>query len=163
MAAIRKVLRIAIDAAWRHDDRLQLYTDSGTGTIDTERPLLSRPLRMFPGALPARTSGDHPSGMVPSGADIPAYPHLGGQDEWPAGSIPSGTAVPYIEVPVYVDQGFGTWLFSAEIVDGAGNVQSDPMVEFTHVVSGEEPPALSAFAFASYDAPTDRATFSFTV
>lgn len=56
-------LRVPIDVDWDAGDRLQVYSDFGSGTIDTTKPLVVRGPDMFPGQQQARGVGVRPVGI----------------------------------------------------------------------------------------------------
>lgn len=161
-------LQVQIDPTWRPSDRLQIYTDSGSGTVDDSAPLLATPAEIFPDeARDLVEFGGHGSwshGSVPHGGAISvASPDkLKGHGSWPHGSVPHGGGPAYAVIEVQIPQAFGDWKFSAEAIDGAGNVQG-ALSEFTQRVSGEDPLPLTSFSFSSFNIGTDTATFAVAV
>lgn len=158
-------LRIIADPTWRAQDRVQVFADWGTGTIDTTRPLLAAPMRLFP-ADPRELVGhetifDAPMGAMPmSGARAVTIEPTGCLEN-PFGEA-MNTLMRFCIVPVAVDQAYGTWKFAVRVQDGAGN-QQGALQEFSMFLSGEDPPPLSAFAFDSYNAGTDKVVFAVAV
>jgi len=144
-------LRIPIASDWRFDHTIQVYTDQGTGVLDTDNPLLSQPLRSFGDVDEPLPWTENAWGSVPWGNHVPRLDNTGGWGEWPWGEEPNGWCLggDFCEGTVYVDQGFGDYKFAAKAIDGAGNAQAGALVEFTERVSGEHPEPLSAFAFDS--------------
>jgi len=159
-------LRVPVQAGWRASDRLQVFSDVGSGSLDADNPLLTCPLAMFPNDVRSDVThggwGADPWGSVPWGGVEPVSPFSGGWGADPWGSVPWGGAKPFIEVRVWIGEDFADYKFAAQAIDGAGNVQGS-LVEFTHLVSGENPHTLKSFALDSYDAETDTITFTFEV
>ena len=158
-------LRVPVQSGWRQRDRVQVYGDAGTGTIDTTRPLLSRRLDMFPRDRREEVAPPGyarvPYASVPYGGRGPRVPHVAGWARYPYASVPYARGFDFIEVGVRVGQDFGMYKFAAQVIDGAGNVQGS-LVEFSHLISGEDPRALRSFKFDSFDGPSDTVSFSFT-
>jgi len=158
-------LQLQVHSTWRSADRVQVYTDSGTGTVDADSPLLpvARPLFPFD---PLDRVAEGGYGVSPYG--------VAGYGGGPVGCGQSGYGIaPYAEGPyagsyevahvtVAVIPGYGDWIFAAQAIDGAGNEQGE-LQEFTKFLSGENPPPLSAFAYSSYDSGTDTLTFGVAV
>lgn len=163
MSRVAVQLRVKLADTWEVGDKVQVYTDYGTGTVDTDNPLLPEPIEMFPGDEPERGLGEGALGEGSLGGVGPPLHYPGGLGETPLGEVPLGDDEPYITVTAYVPDAFGTWKFAAGAVDEAGNVQGDALEEIEAFVSGEDPPALTVFAFAGYDDDTDKATFSFAM
>lgn len=155
------VLRVPIDDAWDAGDRIQLYTDRGTGTVDTTDPLLVRPQEIFPGEIAARGYGVHPYGVGRAG-DFKASRPSCGIETGVYGVTPYGTAPPFVEIEVDLPAAHGAWKFAIEVIDRDGTVQAGALSEIQMVVSGTEPSPLSAFAFNNYNAGSDQVTFDFT-
>lgn len=156
------ILRTVIDEDWDAGTRLQVYTDRGTGTIDTSKPLLARPLEVFPGSVAANGFGTEPFGANRFGDQGPARPGTAVLDRQVFGQTPFGGGEEIIDVPVEVPAAFGKWKFVVQAIDRHGNAQSGALTEIEGVVSGTDPAPLSEFALFGYDAGTDQATFSFT-
>jgi len=154
-------VRVRIADGWRVGDKLQIYTDWGSGTIDTDRPLLPQAMEIFPGQIKPEGMGTGAMGRG-SISGKPSPPYHGGLGHTPLGVGPLGGSEPYAIVTVYVPDACATWKFAAEAVDEAGNPQGDALEEMEALVSGEEPPPLLAFAFSAYDDVNDKAKFSFT-
>jgi len=156
------VIRVNVDEAWHAGTRLQLYTDRGTGTVDTNAPLLPVAVPVF-GENVRAAYGVQPFGRGRFGTSKPRLPRGGvGTITW--GKTPFGeTPPPSLDLGVQVSAAFGAWKFQARAVDAAGNPQPGVLGETQRVVSGTRPTRPLAFAFDSYDAPTDRATFAFAL
>jgi len=157
--AMAVILRVPIEASWKHSARLQVFTDSGSGTVDTNDPLLADPVEVFPNAVRPRGIGADPIGAVPIGHGRPATARRKGIGAHPLGSIPIGSGLAVRPVAVMVAEGYGTYKFAAQAVDEAGNAQSAALVEFEEFVSGEAPPPLARLDYASFNAGTDQVTF----
>lgn len=159
-------LRVEVDPTWRATDRIQVYTDRGTGTVDANVGLLRAPQRIFPDdqrdGVAHLGYGEEPYGKVPYSHErgVTGRDHGYGQDRY--GEVGYGETVRVVIVAVDIPQAYGNWKFAAEAVDGAGNVQG-ALVEFTQFVSGEDPPPLASFAFSSYNGGSDKVLFSFTL
>lgn len=144
-------------------DGLQVFTDAGSGTVDTTKPLLQRRAELFPkglrrfGGLGTETLGEAMPGN--GAARRPQPPGLGSEV---LGVTPCGESPSYRELTVTIRPAFGLHKFEARMLDEAGNPQGEalPLGEF--LVSSETPPNLRTFALDSYDAGLDRFTFSFT-
>lgn len=163
MNQITVTLKIPVVAGWRALDGVQVFTDYGTGTIDTDRPLLATPRRLFPKEKRDRVKhGGHGSaayGASPAG-EVTAVPQRrSGHASDPHASVAYGAGKDYAELMVMVPQDYGAWKFAARVEDGAGNQQGS-LVELTHFISGEEPLIPGTFAYSSYDSGTDVVTFS---
>lgn len=153
-------VRVPIDSTWRAGCTLQLYTDDGGGTIDPAAPLLPVRAEVFPGAVPLEGAGLDRAGYGPAGGVGPPHNKAGGAGFGRAGFGPAGMSDDHAEVAVLVNQGFGDYKFAAEVFDEAGNAQGGALVEISQLVSGDEPDAVTGFAFSSYDDGTDRVTFA---
>ena len=158
-------LRFAAQDTWTPLDTFQVFTDNGTGSIDTDAPLLAARRSMFPASEELLGYGEEPYSETTYGGTSAVYAANGGYGDQPyAEEIDGyGYGTPYVECTVLCQQGFGTWKFAAQAWNAAGKVQSDALVEFSQFVSGEEPLPLSRFAFSGYDGETDRITFAFTL
>ena len=155
------LLKVGIPEGWDAGDRVQVYTDFGTGSVDLTKPLLARAFDVFPREHPARSYGRQPYGRGRLG-DGKAPRRTTGIGRTIHGKTPYGTAPPLVKIPVQVPAAFGTWKFAVRVVDQAGNPQSAALEVITAVVSGTEPPPLASFTFDSYDAETDQVIFAFT-
>lgn len=155
------ILRVAIDENWDAGDRLQVFTDSGSGVVDMSKPLLRRPFALFPGQQPAQAYGRQPYGFGRHGDNLASRPATGGLMSI-YGTTPHGGTLVAVEVAVEVPPAFGVWKFAAQVVDGFGNVQAGGPLELAVLVSGTQPAPPAAFGFVSYDAPSDRVTFGFS-
>lgn len=155
------MLRVPIDDDWDAGVRLQVYTDFGTGTIDTDSPLLQRGLDLFPGKHRARGVGTQPVGVGRLGDHKAARPRAGIRHAI-VGQTAVGTSPPFVVIPVQVPAAFGAWKFGVEAVDANGNVQGGGLAEVTAMVSGTEPPPLKSLSLVGYDATKDQLTLSFT-
>ena len=156
-------IKVPVDVDWDGGTRLQVYTDRGSGTVDTNDPLLPRAVEVFPGQLVSAGYGQQTYGEGAYGFNTPAPPRTGGFGEQVYGDGPYGESEPYVEVTVNLPAAFGKWKFAVEAIDGEGNVQSDPLTEVAQIVSATEPPTVRGFAFGSYASITDQVTFSIVV
>lgn len=163
MSRVAVQVRVKLDPTWRVGDKVQVYTNFGSGEIDTDHPLLPEPIEMFPGDEPDLGLGQGEMGAGRLGDVGPPSHHTGGLGDLPLGEGALGEDEPYVTVTVYVDDAFGVWKFAAQAVDEAGNVQGDALEEIEALVSGEDPPALIAFTFSEYDDVNDQAKFAFTM
>lgn len=153
-------LRVDVDDAWDAGDRLQVYTDRGSGAIDLTRPLLSRPCDLFPGQHPAKTFGEQPFGTGRFG-DFKASRTPTGFEQTPFGIAPFGLPAPSIELTVEVEAAHGAWKFAVGAIGDDGTAQAGALQETTVVVSGTDPPPLDTFTFNSFDEPNDQVIFDF--
>ena len=151
-------LRVPVDDDWDAEDRVQVYTDFGSGMIDMTRPLLSRQRDVFPGQHHARGFGEQPFG-VGRFSDFKAERPVSGFEQTPFGVAPFGTPGPFVELTVDVDAAHGKWKFAVKAVDRDGTVQGGALQETSVVVSGTDPPPLARFAFNGYDGVNDQAIF----
>ena len=163
MSRVAVQLRIKIADAWRAGDKVQVYTNFGSGEIDTDHPLLSEPVEILPGVEPFAGFGGGEFGGGVYGDSRAPMMHTGGFGDMPMGQGAFGGSEPYVTVTVYVDDAFGVWKFAAKSVDKAGNLQEDALEEIDALVSGEEPPALTAFTFSEHDDVNDKAKFAFAM
>ena len=153
-------LRVEIDDAWDAGMCLQVYTDRGSGTIDTDAPLLAEPMEVFPNALPSAGFGAFPFGAGEFGSNRPGRPQNGGFGDQPFASVGFGTSSPYVLVTVNVPAAFGAWKFAVESLDAEGNAQGAALVELQRIVSGTEPVQLQSFGVSSYDSQNDVLTLT---
>lgn len=152
-------LRVPVEATWEAFARLQVFTDNGSGTVDTADPLLAEPVQLFPNAWRPRGIGADPIGAVPIGHGQPETARQKGIGAHPIGSIPIGSGMAIRPVEVRVVEGFGLYKFAARAVDEAGNSQSAELVEMEKLVSGANPPPLARMDYASFDEVDDQVTF----
>lgn len=155
-------LAVPYDDAWDAGDRLQVFTDFGSGTIDVSKPLLSRAVEIFPRQFPSRPLGLQPLGVGRAGDGKAGRPP-GKAGRTILGVTPLGTAPPLLDVAVDAPPVFGTWKFSARCVDRYGNVQAASLAEATVCLSATDPTPVATFTLAGYDAGTDVVTFNVTV
>lgn len=164
MVSLTVRLRVPVQAGWRQRDVVQVFGDDAEGVLDTGLPLLSRPVWMFPADVRGEVSPpgwcQAPWGSVPWGGAAPRVSKAAGWGQHPWCSVPWCGGSAFIELDVRVRQEFRVRKFAVQAVDGAGNPQG-ALVEFTHLVSGEDPAPLTGFRFAGYHAGSDVATFSF--
>ena len=153
-------LRVPIADTWDAGDRLQVYTNFGSGAIDTDRPLLSRPAEIFPGKWPAKGYGRQPYGRGRHG-DHRAGRRRGGLEPTTYCRTAYGRTPATMTVKVEVPADFGMYKFAATVVDRFGTVQEGSLQEIETIVSGAEPAPLKSFARAGYDGQTDIVTFDF--
>ena len=155
-------VRVPVVSSWEAGGTLQIYSDHGSGgAVDTTRPLLHQRAEMFPGTEEVVGYGEEPYGATAYGGEEPVS-NGGGYGEEPYGEEVDGYGYgsPAIDVRVFVDQGFGVYLFAAESYDVAGNAQGGALIELSQLVSGDTPEALAAFSFSSYDDGTDQVIFA---
>ena len=153
-------LRVPCDDDWEADDRIQVYTDYGTGVLDTDAPLLSRAVAMFPGVHFPGGYGGNDYGSVDYGSEHPTWPHTGGYGDHAYGELDYGADDPYIVIPITIEDAVGDWIFGVAVVDGAGNSQSGAIAETTYHVSGEDPTPAGTFVFSAYVSESDQCEFT---
>jgi len=127
MATIGQELLVKIGADWVPGDKVQVFWDDGTGTVDTSRPLLNQPVNPFPTSLAPfrewlrapwlRTTylGNSPKGGLLKGRWL--------EDPW---------LKPVFRARIRVDlkRSDGQFLFAVAPVDEAGNPSSPTSTEF---------------------------------
>jgi hypothetical protein len=156
-------LTIELDAAWAAAGAVQVFTNQGSGDVDTSKPLLgrARPIRKL--VTEPRGLGRDPLGGGALGGGATGRADKLGLGEIPLGRGPLGGEVEVVTVEVAVDPGFGYYKFAARAVDPAGNAQGAAVVESDHFISSEDPPELTGLTFVSHDDGTDQCTFGFTL
>lgn len=150
-------LRIIVPDDADAGDGVQVYTDFGSGTIDTSRPLLAKPAPIF-GADTGRFKRFADFSMsrtFPTQRPGTLRETLGDL-AFTKGLVEFAR---YVDVTVQVPPNYGMHLFAGQLVDAAGNEQGGLLPEIAVFVSSSEPPTVRRFAFAGYDAGTDRVTF----
>jgi len=153
-------LRIPIPDAAKAGDRVQVYTDFGSGTVDMTAPLLADPAPLFPsGSRRVQTAKDFPAkGAAKSGRPAARLSETASTiSDFKQGSKAFRKV---IEVRVFVPPGYGTFRFYAQLVDAAGNVQGGTLPLIEVFLSGVNPPPVRSFALASYDSGADQLTFN---
>lgn len=158
MAKQSITIRFPYDNGWDAGDRVQVFCDFGSGTIDVSKPLLSRAVELFPGKTRARGFGQQPLGVGRFGDGKAARPP-GALGRTIFGVTPFGTAPPLFGVVVDAPPVHGAWKFAARAVDRFGNVQAASLAEKSVYLSATDPTPIGRFALASYDAGTDVVTF----
>lgn len=149
-----------VDATWEAGTRIQVYEDRGTGTVDYTRPLLGRPLEVFPGqvaatVLLARRVSD---GTLGDGRPLRRQGGLGERSS--AGGLALIPPPSYVDVTVSVRTGYGMRKFGVKAFNAAGIPQGTAAVELEHFVSGTDPRPVERFAFDSFDGGTRRVRFT---
>ncbi|MCO6436550.1 MAG: hypothetical protein J5J06_05635 [Phycisphaerae bacterium] len=153
MSRVNVILRVPVARTWDAGTRLQVYEDRGTGTVDYTRPLLGRPVEVFPGR-PANTpplqriAGDGRLGRRQDGS---------GSRDGLAGK--AGTTESYVDVAVSIRAGYGLRTFGVVATSPAGVPQSAP-VELEHFVSATDPRPVKRFALETFDAGSRRVRFA---
>ena len=143
-------------------DALQIYTDFGSGTVDTGKPLLATPLQLFPGRKKRFEGiGTEVIGVNAVGG-LASPPLRSGIGNEIIGQTPVGAGEPFLDVVVLIPPGFGKYKFAAELVDENGNKQAAALPEVQAMVSSIDPPTVKSFSFGSYDGVTDTVTLDFT-
>jgi len=163
MDEIPVLVRVPVQSTWVYGTRINVYTDRGTGTIDTSRALNRTPIKVFGESPdPLGGVGDGAAGKVPIGSAQPKAKGDGELGHWEFGEDPNGLAAGtgYVEVVCWIDQIVGDVKFGALAVDAAGNPQGGAMVEWTQYVSGDRPAPLTTFAFSQYDEANDQVEFA---
>ena len=153
-------LQVPIEDDWDAGTRLQVYSNGGSGAIDTAAPLLPRAKDVFPKALSAAGYGNQVYGVGEYGRNLPDRRANGGYGDQQFGQIDYGDSQPYVEVTCYLPATFGVWKFAVEAIDAEGNVQAGGLEEIERVVSGTEPSPMTDFSLSSYDSETDTFTFA---
>lgn len=161
MAKQSVTLRVPIASGWDGRTRLQVYTNFGSGAVDTSKPLLPRPMEVFPGQPVSRGFGARRFGLGRFGDGKPGRGGTAVFGRQRFGKTPFGNPTPFVEVTVDVAAAFGAWKFGVKAVDRFGNVQAGGAEEVTRVVSGTDPPPLKSFAVNGYDSQVDQVTFDF--
>ena len=161
MAKQSVTLRVPIDETWDGGTRLQVYTNSGSGEIDFDSPLLARPVEVFPARPASRGLGGLPLGATRLGDEKPSRPHNAILAEEELGRTPLCGLEPFIDLVVDVPAVFGVWKFAVKAFDRFDNVQAEAGAEIERMVSGTEPVPLESFAVDNYDSETDQVTFAF--
>ena len=154
-------LRVPIHADWDAGDRVQVFTDFGTGTVDLTKPLLARPVDVFPGRHRARGLGFQPVGRGRVKGGRASRPHRGIRTTR-VGRTPVGNAEPFVALTVNVPAAFGQWKFAVRVVDAFQNVQAGGAQEISAIVSGTDPSPLRRLEYAGYDNVNDQVTFTLT-
>jgi hypothetical protein len=153
-------IRVPVPASAKAGDRLQIYTDFGTGTVDLNQPLLVEPILLLRDAT-RRVQTFKDSGLkgeMKSGRPAPrSRERLGTLSGFASGLREFRQTV---EAVVHVPAAYGPHKFAARIVDAFGNAQEGPLPEVTVFLSSLHPPGLRSFALADYDSENDRITFS---
>lgn len=162
MSKVAIKLRIPYPETADAGDALQVYTDFGSGTVDTTKPLLASPLPLFPGKIKRSDGfGTGIMGLHRLDGRLPPMKHTSfGQTTF--GVTPMGQVPPYVDVVVYLSPAFGKFKFAVEIVDAEGNKQIAAMPVIERMVAATDPPPLESFAYGSYDGMADTFTFNFT-
>ncbi len=143
-------------------DALQAYSDFGTGTIDTGRPLLKAPAALFSGAVQRfEGHGGEVYGESTYGDGLAQPIAGGGHGDEIYGETAYGDAAAARELIVQVPPAFGMHKFSVQLLDAEGNPQGAALPEIEAMVSSTDPPSLSSFEFDSYDTGGDVLTFRF--
>ena len=156
-------LRVPYPSAADAGDRLQIYTDFGTGTVDHAKPLLARPIELFPGETKRFAGhGTEAYGQSRYGIGRASPPKGPGHGAERYGSTPHGSVPRSIDLVVEVPPAFGTHKFEVELQDSEGNAQGGSLPQLAAMVSGTRPPTLSSFAYDSYDDVNDLIQFTFT-
>ena len=155
-------IRVPIDESWDAGTRIQVFTDAGTGTVDENNPLLARARDVFPAGRRSEGYGLQPYGLGGYGLNTPDPKRSGGFGEPVYEEGPYGDSQARVELTVKIPPAFGKWIFAVKTVDAQGNVQTDPALQISRIVSATEPPTVTDLAFVSYDAVNDRVTLSFT-
>lgn len=159
---ITLTIELGADTSWESDFTVQAFTDFGDGSIDETIELFSQALALFPGVHWVGGYGEVPYGEGTYGGEKAVYAQRGGYGEIPYGEDADGygEGTPFISLDVPIDQdAVGDWLFGVKVIDGAGNVQSDAIVEFTFHVSGQDPDPPQTFDFSSFNSGTSVFTF----
>lgn len=155
------ILRVDIDPAWREGTTLQVYTNEGSGAVDTGSPLLAKRFEVFPGQPAHKGVGEDPTDLVGvrPGPILPRTAEFG--DEV-IGVTPLADGVPTIDVPVRVPQDYGSWDFAVEAYDEAGNAQQAALSESSAIVYGTDPNPVRSFALLDYVGGSDQVRFNVT-
>lgn len=136
-------------------DAFEVYSDGGTGSIDYERPLTSRPIAFWPDAEPAagHLLDSHLRGRAQGAAAAGGHldgAHLMGRSLQPERVFTFETELLYV----------GRYRFAVRVLDAAGNVRSDAEAQAEVVINtGPEPP--ESFVPSASNALTGRMRFSF--
>lgn len=153
-------LRVPVDGTWDGGTRLNVFTDYGTGVVDTSQALNADPIEVFPGQVEARPFGRQPFGVGRMDG-LPSRTHRRFEDEILGRYAFGATPEEFIDIEVPVSASFGFWKFQVQAVDRTGTAQTDALVEVTAVVSSTQPPPPTNFVQSAYDAVNDLFTFTF--
>jgi hypothetical protein len=149
-------LEIPRDRALRGGDAFEVFSDHGTGQMDTAIPITDRPRPFWEGAAPKRghfrdghLSGRHLDQVAPDG-------HLEGRHlldphGWPAALLRFTTTPHY----------FGEVGFAVGTIDGRGNRSAELSPVVTRVINSF-PRAADGLSIAGFDATARRLSVSFT-
>lgn len=140
---------------WTSSDRVELFGDGGSGTIDTSTPLVDGSQRVWrDSAVPAGHMLDghlmmgHLDDVRPEGHLCGL--HLLGEHGWCCQSV-------WFETPPYY---FGAFAHRARVVDGAGNVCDTPAVGDVCVINSW-PQAVRSASVIDYDSAAEQVTIAF--
>jgi len=156
------VLRIPYPSDADGGDAVQVYSDFGSGTIDTTRPLLPVPVPLFPGRT-TRFSGLRSVRLGRTGFAPFTPPPLRAADMASVihGVTPYPPTTPYREVVVMIPPGFGDYQFQARLTDENGNEQAANFPAITAIVSATTPPTMRRIELGGYDPVGDAVTIDY--
>lgn len=157
MSEVRE-LQIRCEADWPAGTVVNVFEDRGTGTMDLGYRLNGRPIDCYPGVVPENGLGQAPLGRTPLGSGVPGG-LLGHED---LGAEALGVSRPRVSVFLPLPYVEGQRLIAAVPADLAGNQPVGAPTEFAHELD-MEPPGAYNLAYESFDAGTDRFTFSFAL
>jgi hypothetical protein len=151
-------LAIPVQTSWPYGTRLQVYTDFGTGTIDTSQPLLAAPVDPYAGRR-------RPAGFAQAGYGETSYGGStrrvgrGGYGGHGHAEVAFGGGQPRVTVVARVRDAYGNWKFAAEAIAPNGDVQTDALEEKQVFLSGRTPQPVKNVAIDSYTAGTLTLTY----
>jgi len=137
-------------------DRVVVYWDNFTGTVDYDAPLTPHPIELFPGQIRARGFGAHPFGVgrIDGTANRQSsfYVQRWGADPW-------ADPPAYFQFQVQAPRGYGLATLGVQIIGPTGGSVGSPL-EFEALVSSEIPTPIRTCSLDEYDGDEDRATFA---
>ncbi|MEK6798033.1 MAG: hypothetical protein AABZ12_03630 [Planctomycetota bacterium] len=143
-------LRVPYPADADVGDRIQAYTDKGSGTVDFGKPLLARPAAMFAeGTERFHGYGREVYGDGCYGLGF-AAPQDGGHGEETYGDTDYAETAATAEITVQVPAAYRSHKFAVKLIDAEGNVQGGAAPEIAAMVASTDPPETESLSFDSY-------------
>src|SRR3990172_9384519 len=123
-------IRVPYPADADAGDALQVYTDFGSGVIDTAQPLLQGPAELFArGVLRSAGLGSEVLGETVPESTLTQPRRAPGLGNEIMGETPCGDTPSFQEITVHVPPAFGKHKFAVQTVDEAGNPQGAALAE----------------------------------
>ena len=152
-------LAVPVDPSWAFGTKLQAYSDFGTGTIDTGRPLLAQPVDPYVGRVKPAGFGQAGYGETSYGTTTRRIGR-GGYGNLPHATVPFGDGARRVTVVARVPDAYGSWKFAVEAISPAGDAQTDALEERAVFLSGRLPGPVKAMAIDSFAGDTLTLTYS---